>query len=146
MDAKDKLEKYIKGNNVQSKVLLDMGYPWENGSNLYLYFIEDLSILKFLHSLEIPFGKDLLTKVITSKRVSFETLKWLRSKGAYWDENTFETLVLLSDYGNRNRVEILQWLIKEDCPREPGCLECIFDEWEKDECKKIMRWVIDGCP
>ncbi len=138
----DKLEKFTKGNIVQSKLLLDMGLTGENSSRMYIYFIEDLSILKFLHSLEIPFGKDLLTKVIT-RRVHIETLKWLRSKGAYWDEKTFETFLLQSYY---NRVEILQWLIKEDCPREPGCLECIFDKWEKDECKKIMWWVIDGCP
>jgi hypothetical protein len=145
MDAKDKLEKYIKGNIVQSKVLLDMGFSWENSSHMYLYFIEDLSILKFLHSLEIPFGKDLLTKVI-NRKVPIETLKWLRYKGAYWDEKTFETFLIESYCHNDKRVEILKWLIKEDCPRKSGCLQCIFDEWGKDECKKIMWWVIDGCP
>ncbi len=137
MTLEEITEKYTNGNIIQAQVLLDI--PW--GENIYRQFLENLPILKFIHSLDIPFSKDLFTDAIINVNVPFDTLKWLRSVGAPWDSDTFDKI--LYDNDRTNCDEIIKWMIKEGCPRKPFCLQNILYDWNDDD---FMYWLIDGCP
>ena len=142
MTLEEITEKYTNGNIIQAEVLLDMGFPWKE--DIYLEFVENLSILKFIHSLDIPFSKDLFTYVVDNDRVSFETLKWLRSVGAPWGSDTFDKI--LYSENRHNPIEIIKWMIKEGCPRNTKCLEAFIYDWDTHTRDDFMRWLIAGCP
>lgn len=130
MSPEEFAEKYTNGNLLQAKVILDMGYPWDVNGCIYNIFIHDLEILKFLKSLEIPFSEDTFTKAVCDK------------EGCPWNQDTFEKVLYNENYEDN---VLLKWMIKEDCPREPGCLEGILHDYNDEERDDFMLWVKDGC-
>lgn len=144
MSPEDLAKKYTNDNLLQAQVILDLGFPWnsEEYGDMYIKFIDNLDILKFLRYLDIPFAEDTFTEAVSISCLSFDMIKWLHEEGCPWNEETFEKAM----YSDRNdRMGLLKWMIKEGCPREPGCLADIIYNWDNFSLHSFIMWVKEGC-
>ena len=69
-----------------------------------------MAVLKWLRSKGCPWGEETCTDAAEGGHL--EILKWLRSEGCPWDETTCTDA---ADYGH---LDVLQWAIDNSCPYE----------------------------
>jgi hypothetical protein len=76
-----------------------------------------------------------MTSAISSNNI--ELIKWLRSIGAQWDEETVDTAVAMG------YIDILDYLIKNGCPNEN--LDFVAIENNQLDCLKWIHKNVDKC-
>jgi hypothetical protein len=94
------------------KWLRKKDYPWSAHTFPLAVGLRNMDVLKWLHLEDCPWSKETFEYAIDSHR-DFNVLVWLRIQGCPWDE---WSLIRALSRDDEDRILILQWLLREQCP------------------------------